>query len=86
MITLYPELCKQMRDHNISYRGLAAIAEVNIVTLHLKLMGLVDWRLPECIRIAQFLHYPDLEVLFLRKYNKRLFRKSQENCLNIQRR
>lgn len=67
MISFYPVLCQYLRDHNISYKELAEVTNVNIFTLHLKMLGLKRWKLTEVLRICCFFRTNDAEHLFSKR-------------------
>lgn len=69
MITVYPVLCQYMRTHDISCGELAAVANVNVVSLFLKMCGIKRWKLTEVVSICCFFRTHDAEHLF----EKRLF-------------
>lgn len=67
MITCYPILRQRMREHRTTYEDLAAVANLNIVTLHLKMLGIKRWKLTEVLRICCFFRTQDAEHLFYKK-------------------
>lgn len=66
MIQVYPVLRQRMRDSGISYRELAAVIDVNVITLWLKMCGIKQWCLPEVVKICCFFRTSDAERMFLR--------------------
>ena len=64
MLSVYPHLCQQIRAHGVSLRELAAVANVNIITLCLSLCGLRRWKLTEAVSICCFFRNPNAEHLF----------------------
>lgn len=64
MITVYPVLRQQMREHGVTVRDLATVASTNIFALHLKMLGIKRWKLTEALRICCFFRTPDAEHLF----------------------
>ena len=67
MITVYPILCQQMRKHGVSRRELAAVANVNRITLYLKMCGIKRWKLTEVLSICCFFRTHDAKHLFAKK-------------------
>lgn len=67
MITVYPALRQQMRDHDITLKELSAIANINRVSLCLKLWGIKRWKLTEALRICCFFRTPNAEHLFQKR-------------------
>lgn len=68
MITVYPVLRQRMRDCEVSHKALAAIADVDIISLHLKMIGIKQWKLSEALRICCFFRTHDVEHLFEKGY------------------
>lgn len=64
MVTCYPILRQHMLATGTTYSELASIANVSIVTLHLKMLGIKRWKLTEALRICCFFHTQDAEHLF----------------------
>lgn len=64
MIAVYPYLCQQIREHGVTLRELAAVANMNIITLCLSLCGLRRWKLTESVNICCFFRTTDAERLF----------------------
>ena len=67
MLSFYPILCQYMKRHGTTYRDLASITNNNIVTLHLKMLGIKRWKLTEVLRICCFFNTNDAERMFTRK-------------------
>lgn len=67
MITVYPVLRQSMREHNTTLRELAAITNINIITLCLKMWGIKRWKLTEAVSICCFFNSSDAERLFSKK-------------------
>ena len=82
MITVYPVLRQRMREHGVSYRELATIAQTTVLSFYLKMWGIKRWTLTEAVRICGFFRTPDVEHLFVRNYNKQQFLESQEEFGN----
>lgn len=66
MVTHYPMLRQRMKECGTSYAELAAIADTNIVSLHLKMLGVRRWKLTEAVNICCFFRTHDAEHLFRR--------------------
>lgn len=66
MVTYYPILRQRMLEFGTSYKALAAIADINIFSLHLKMLGIRRWKLTEALRICCFFRTHDVEHLFQR--------------------
>ena len=73
MIKVYPVLRQRMREHSVSCRSLATVAEVDMFTFYMKMWGIRRWKLPEVVRICCFFRTPDAEHLFVRKHCKSQF-------------
>lgn len=67
MITVYPVLRQYMRENNTSLKELAAITNINILTLCLKMWGIKRWKLTEAVSICCFFHTSDAERMFSRR-------------------
>ncbi len=78
MITAYPILSQRMREQGVSPKELAAIAQINIVSFYLKMLGIKQWNITEVLRICCFFRTPNAEHLFVRKHSKSQFLESQE--------
>ena len=78
MITAYPKLSQRMRAQGVSWRELAKIAEIDIISFSLKMIGIKQWKITEVVRICCFFRTPDAEHLFVRKHSKSQFLESQE--------
>ena len=78
MITVYPVLRQQMREHGVSSKEMAAISGISRITFYLKMCGIERWNLTEVVKICCFFRTPDAEHLFVRNYNKQQFLESQE--------
>lgn len=68
MITCYPVLSQLMRNRGTTYKELAAVANVDILSLHLKMLGIKRWKLTETVRICCFFHTHDVEHLFDKQF------------------
>lgn len=66
MIAVYPYLCQQIREHGVTLRELAAVANVNVLTMCLSMCGLRRWKLTEVVNICCFFRTVDAEHLFQR--------------------
>ena len=64
MITVYPVLRQLMRENNTTIKELAAITNVNTITLCLKMWGIKRWKLTEALSICCFFRTHDVEHLF----------------------
>ena len=73
MIPVYPVLRQQMRDHDMTFSELAAVADINKISLYLKMWGIKRWKLTEALRICCFFRTPNAEHLF-QKRNSRFVR------------
>lgn len=73
MIRFYPVLRQYMRDRGVCWKELAAVAEVNTFTFHMKMWGIRRWKLPEAVKICCFFRAPNAEHLFVRKHSKSQF-------------
>lgn len=67
MISVYPVLSQHMKDHNMSFKELAAVANLNRLTFCLKMWGIKRWNLTEAVRICCFFNTHDVEQMFHRK-------------------
>lgn len=67
MITVYPILRQQMKQHGVTSKDLAAITKMSRVTLYLKLCGIKRWKLTEVLNICCFFRTHDAEHLFVKK-------------------
>lgn len=67
MIQVYPVLRQRMKDNDITYKQLAAVIEVDVFTLWLKMCGIKQWCLPEVAKICCFFRTPDAERMFSTK-------------------
>ena len=70
-MSVYPVLSQLMREHGITRKELAAVANLNRLTLCLKLWGIKRWKLTEAVSICCFFNTHDAEHLF---HQKKLFR------------
>ena len=77
MILLYPNLRQHMRENNMNWAEMAAVARINLFAFHLKMFGIRRWNLTEVVRICCFFRTPDAEHLFVRKHSKSQFLESQ---------
>lgn len=64
MITCFPILRQHMRECGTTYSELAAVANISILEVYLKMLGLKRWKLTEVSRICCFFRSPDVEHLF----------------------
>ena len=83
MVAVYPVLSQRMKEHGVSVRELAAVAQTTVVAFYLKMWGIKRWSLTEVVRICCFFRTPDAEHLFVRNYNKQQFLESQEENGNV---
>jgi hypothetical protein len=67
MIRSFPVLRQYMREHGVCWEELAAVAEMDMFTFHLKMWGIRRWKLPEVVRICCFFRTPNAEHLFCTK-------------------
>jgi hypothetical protein len=70
MIVAYPRLRQYLRENEVSWSELAAVAGMNSITLHMKMWGILQWTLTEVLRICCFFRCPDAEHLFVRNHSK----------------
>ena len=70
MVTLYPILRQHMAHHNLSWSDLAAISGTNKFAFHMKMWGIMQWKLTEALKICCFFSCPDAEHLFVRNHSK----------------
>lgn len=73
MIPVYPVLSQQMRENGTTYSELAAIADISVISVYLKMCGIKRWNLTEVVRICCFFRTPNAEHLF-QKRNYRFVR------------
>lgn len=83
MMAVYPNLRQRMVEHGISSKELAAVAGISRMTFHLKMRGIMQWKLPEVVKICCFFQFPDAECLFVRNYYKQQFLESQGKNNNV---
>ena len=57
-------LRQYMRKNGVTLRELVAVADVNIITLCLKMLGIKRWKLTETVKICCFFRTSDVEHLF----------------------
>lgn len=57
-------LKRKMHEHGITARELAAIADVSVFELNLKMRGILEWKLHEVLRICAYFLVVDVEELF----------------------
>jgi hypothetical protein len=53
-----------MREYGVTPKELAAVANVNILTIYLSLWGIRRWKLTETVNICCFFRTADAERLF----------------------
>ena len=70
MINLYPVLRQYMNRAGVSWSEMAAIAGVHNMVFHLRMWGIMQWKLTEVLRICCFFNTPDAEHLFVRNHSK----------------
>lgn len=68
MVTCYPILRQRMIEFGTTYEELAAVANINIVSLHMKMLGMKRWKLTEALRICCFFRTHDVEHLFYKRW------------------
>lgn len=68
MITCYPIIYRKLVETKTKYKELAAIANIDIFTLHLKMLGIKRWKLTEVVSICCFFNTQDAEHLFDKKF------------------
>lgn len=66
MVTFYPMLHQKMLECETSHKELAAIANISVFSLHLKMIGIKRWKLTEAVNICCFFNTYDAERLFQR--------------------
>ena len=71
MIKAYPRLRQYLRENEVSWKEIAAVAGMNSFTFHLKMWGIKRWTLTEAVRLCGFFRCPDAEHLFVRNHSKR---------------
>lgn len=64
MITVYPVLSQQMKKYGMTFSELAAIADISVISVYLKMWGIKRWKLTEVLRICCFFRTPNAEHLF----------------------
>lgn len=67
MISVYPVLSQHIKDHGITLKELAAVANLNRLTLCMRLWGIKRWNLTEAVSICCFFNTHDVEQMFHRK-------------------
>lgn len=70
MLSVYPVLSQLMREHGVTRKELAAVTNLNRLTLYLRLWGIKRWKLTEAVSICCFFNTHDVEHLF---HQKKLF-------------
>jgi hypothetical protein len=70
MIKVYPRLRQYLKENEISWWELSAVAGINMFNFHLKMFGIKRWDLTEVVRICCFFRCPDAEHLFVRNHSK----------------
>lgn len=70
MISLYPILRQYMAQSGTSFSDLAVISGTNKIIFHMKMWGILQWKLTEVLKICCFFRTPDAEHLFVRKHSK----------------
>ena len=63
---LYPNLTCSLNTQNITYSQLAKAIGMSKTAIYRRKNGLIEWKLPEIVRICQFLGIEDAVWLFLR--------------------
>lgn len=66
MTTAYPNLTREMKEHNISCVALADYLDLTYMATYRRLRGVTEWQLHEAIAICTLLECSDIEYLFLR--------------------
>lgn len=66
MDSLFPKLRAVMEARGASIKNLADAIGLSEEIVHLKLTGVLEWTLVEALNVCRYLHYPDLQGLFLR--------------------
>lgn len=67
MLSVYPVLSQCMKDHGVTSKELAAVANLNRLTLFMKMVGIKRWNLTEAVSICCFFNTHDVEQMFHRK-------------------
>lgn len=67
-MTCYPILLHKMVEMGTTYRELATVADINTVTLYLKMVGIKRWKLAEAVKICCFFRTSETEHLFYKKF------------------
>lgn len=67
MITAYPVLRQHIKERGVSLKELANVANINIIALYLKMLGIRRWKLTEAVKICCLFNTPDAEHLFQKK-------------------
>ena len=62
--SIYPNLDKQMADHNIDYTQLAREIGLGNLAMYRRLKGIVNWSLPEALAVCQFFDNANATELF----------------------
>lgn len=70
MVPLYPVLRQHMKENNINWVKMAAVAGINIFAFHLKMFGIKQWKITEVVNICCFFRTLDAERLFVRNHSK----------------
>ena len=65
-MSVYPVLSQLMREHGVTRKELAAVANLNRLTLYLRLWGIKRWKLTEAVSICCFFNTQDVEQMFHR--------------------
>jgi hypothetical protein len=83
MIAVYPVLRQYIKNTGVSWHELAIVAGIHPFIFHLKIWGIKRWTLTEAVRICGFFNTPNVELVFVRNYNKQQFLESQEKTGNV---
>lgn len=77
MIARYPILRQYIAKSGISWSELAAGSGINKFVFHLKMWGIVQWKLTDVVNICCFFRTPNAEHLFVRNHSKSQLLESQ---------
>lgn len=66
MFFVYPNLIAEMTRRKITAATLASVVDLSTSAVYRRLRGETDWKLPEVIRLCQYLDNSNASELFLR--------------------
>lgn len=64
MVGVYPVLSQYMKDHGITSKELATVANISRLTFYMKMWGIKRWTLTEAVSICCFFNTHEVEHLF----------------------